>query len=53
MHQAIQKERRVEPALEPDRLHWGTAIEVLHTAGKTNYQNKHALLPVPQSEIDR
>jgi len=54
---AIQRERRVELALEPDRFYdlvrWGTAKEVLHAAGKTGYQDKHALLPVPQSEIDK
>lgn len=57
LREAIQKERRVELALEPDRFYdlvrWGTAMEVLHAAGKTNYQDRHALLPVPQSEIDR
>lgn len=57
LRKAIQRERRVELALEPDRFYdlvrWGTAKEVLHAAGKTNYQDKHALLPVPQSEIDK
>ncbi|GAB6124069.1 RagB/SusD family nutrient uptake outer membrane protein [Dysgonomonas termitidis] len=57
LRKAIQRERRAELALEPDRFYdlvrWGTATEVLHAAGKTNYQNKHALLPVPQSEIDK
>ncbi len=57
LRKAIQRERRVELALEPDRFYdlvrWGTAKEVLHAAGKTNYQDKHALLPVPQTEIDK
>lgn len=54
---AIQHERRVELALEPDRFYdlvrWGTAATVLHAAGKTKYEAKHALLPVPQTEIDK
>ena len=29
------------------------ASEVLHAAGKVNYQDKNALLPLPQSEIDK
>ena len=43
--------------LEPDRFYdlvrWGIASEVLHAAGKVNYQDKNALLPLPQSEIDK
>ena len=50
-------ERRVELGLEPDRFYdlvrWGIASEVLHAAGKVNYQDKNALLPLPQSEIDK
>lgn len=57
LRKAIQHERRVELALEPDRFYdlvrWGIAKEVLHAAGKTKYEDKHALLPVPQSEIDK
>lgn len=57
LREAIQHERRVELALEPDRFYdlvrWGTATEVLHAAGKTNYQDKHRLLPIPQTEIDK
>ncbi len=54
---AIRHERRVELALEPDRFYdlvrWGIASEVLHAAGKTNYQEKHRYLPIPQTEIDK
>lgn len=57
LRKAIQHERRVELALEPDRFYdlvrWGIAKEVLHAAGKTNYQDKHKYLPIPQTEIDR
>ena len=53
----IRHERRVELGLEPDRFYdlvrWGIASEVLHAAGKVNYQDKNALLPLPQSEIDK
>ena len=41
-------ERRVELGLEFDRFYdlvrWGIAKEVLHAAGKTNYQDKNACL---------
>lgn len=54
---AIRHERRVELAMEFDRFYdlvrWGTASEVLHAAGKVNYQPRNALLPLPQSEIDK
>ncbi len=57
LRKAIQHERRVELGLEPDRFYdlvrWGIAKEVLHAAGKTKYQDKHALLPIPQTEIDK
>ncbi len=57
LREAIQHERRVELALEFDRFYdlvrWGIASKVLHAAGKTNYQPKHALLPIPQTEIDK
>ena len=50
-------EKRVELGLEPDRFYdlvrWGIASEVFHAAGKVNYQDKNALLPLPQSEIDK
>jgi hypothetical protein len=57
MRNAIRHERRVELAMEWDRFYdlvrWGIAREVLHAAGKTNYQDKHALLPLPQAEVDK
>lgn len=57
MRDAIRHERRVELAMEWDRFYdlvrWGIAREVLHAAGKTNYQDKHALLPLPQAEVDK
>lgn len=57
LRKAIQAERRAELALEPDRFYdlvrWGIAKEVLHAAGKTKYQDKNALLPIPQTEIDK
>ena len=56
LRDAIRHERRVELALEPDRFYdlvrWGIAKEVLQAAGK-NYQDKNALLPLPQTEIDK
>ena len=36
-----------------DRMGIARAKEVLHAAGKTNYQDKNALLPLPQTEIDK
>jgi hypothetical protein len=57
LRDAIRHERRVELAMEWDRFYdlvrWGIAAQVLHAAGKTNYQAKHALLPLPQSEVDK
>lgn len=56
LRDAIRHERRVELGMEWDRFYdlvrWGIALQVLHDAGKTNYQNKNALLPLPQSEVD-
>jgi len=56
LREAIRHERRVELALEPDRFYdlvrWGIAKQVLGAAGK-NYQDKNALLPIPQTEIDK
>ena len=53
---AIRHERRVELAMESHRWYdlcrWGIAKEVLQAAGK-NYQDKNALLPLPQTEIDK
>lgn len=44
LREAIRHERRVELGLEFDRFYdlvrWGIAKEVLHAAGKTNYQDK-------------
>lgn len=57
LREAIRHERRVELGMEFDRFYdlvrWGVAKEVLHAAGKTGYQDKHALLPLPQDEIDK
>ena len=57
LREAIRHERRVELGMEFDRFYdlvrWGIAKEVLHAAGKTGYQDKHALLPLPQDEIDK
>lgn len=57
LRDAIRHERRVELGLEFDRFYdlvrWGIAEQVLHAAGKTNYQHKHRYLPVPQDEIDK
>ncbi|MBK5720258.1 RagB/SusD family nutrient uptake outer membrane protein [Dysgonomonas sp. Marseille-P4677] len=57
LRKAIQHERRVELGLEFDRFYdlvrWGIAKDVLHAAGKTNYQDKHRYLPIPQVEIDK
>jgi hypothetical protein len=53
----IRHERRVELAMEWDRFYdlvrWETARQVLHAAGKTGFQDRHALLPLPQAEIDK
>jgi hypothetical protein len=57
LRNAIRHERRIELAMEWDRFYdlvrWGVARQVLHAAGKTGYQDRHALLPLPQSEIDK
>lgn len=57
LRNAIRHERRVELGMEFDRFYdlvrWGIAKEVLHAAGKTGYQDRHALLPIPQDEIDK
>lgn len=51
---AVRHERRVELAMEFDRFYdlvrWGIAEEVL---GSKGYVRKHALLPLPQAEIDK
>lgn len=57
LRQAIRHERRVELGMENERffdlVRWGIAQDVLHAAGKTNYQPKHRYLPIPQPEIDK
>lgn len=56
LREAIHHERRIELAMEWDRFYdlvrWGTASQVLHAAGKTEYKDKHALLPIPQKMVD-
>lgn len=56
MRIALKHERRVEFGHEPDRFYdlvrWGDDVTVLHDAGKTAYQTKHRLLPIPQDVID-
>jgi starch-binding outer membrane protein, SusD/RagB family len=52
----VWHERRVELAMEHDRffdiVRQGRAQEVMHAAGKTNFQEgKHELLPIPSSQI--
>lgn len=56
LRNAIRNERRIELAMEHDRffdlVRWGTAKQVLHAAGKTNYvEGKHELLPIPNTQI--
>ncbi len=57
LRNAIRHERRVECGMEHDRffdlVRWGIDVQVLRAAGKTNYQTKHRLLPIPQGEIDK
>ncbi len=57
LRDAIRHERRVELGMEFDRFYdlvrWGIARDVLHAAGKTGYQDRHELLPLPQNEIDK
>lgn len=54
---AIRHERFVEMGMEEQRfwdiVRWGIDLTVLPAAGKTNYQIKHRLLPIPQGEIDK
>lgn len=57
LRQAIRHERQVELAMENERffdlVRWGIDVETFHAAGKTGYQTRHRLLPIPQVEIDR
>ena len=54
LRNAIRQERRAELAMQFDRVYdlvrWGLAEDVL---GSFGYQKKHALLPLPQEEIDK
>lgn len=54
---AIRHERFVEMGMEEQRfwdiVRWGIDLDVLHAAGKSAYQLKHRLLPIPQGEIDK
>lgn len=53
---AVYAERRLELMFEFQRwfdlVRTGRLIDALHAAGKTNAQEKHYLLPVPQRERD-
>lgn len=56
LREAIRHERRIELAMEHDRffdlVRWGVAKDLLHAAGKTNFQaGKHELLPIPANQI--
>jgi hypothetical protein len=52
----IQRERRVELAMEQHRWfdlkRWGLQSSAMKAAGKNFVENKHELLPLPQTEID-
>ncbi|MBV9962283.1 MAG: RagB/SusD family nutrient uptake outer membrane protein [Parafilimonas sp.] len=57
LRSAIQHERRIELAMEHERffdiVRWGIAADVLHAAGKVNFQTgRDELLPIPQVQID-
>lgn len=57
LRDAIWRERRVEMGMEHDRfwdiVRWGIAQQVLHAAGKTNFNaSRDVLLPIPQTQID-
>lgn len=57
LRDAIRRERRVELAMEHDRfwdiVRWGIAQQVLHAAGKTNFNPaRDNYLPIPQVQID-
>lgn len=57
LRNAIRHERFVELGMEEQRFYdivrWGIDVTVLPAAGKTAYQVKHRLLPIPQGEIDK
>jgi hypothetical protein len=56
LREAIRHERRVELGMEHERffdlVRWGIAGEVLRDHGKAFIDNKHELLPIPQTQID-
>ncbi len=57
LRNAIRHERFVELGMEEQRFYdivrWGIDVTVLPAAGKSGYQVKHRLLPLPQGEIDK
>lgn len=57
LRNAIRRERMVELGMEEQRfwdiVRWGIDVAVLQAAGKTKYEIKHRLLPIPQGEIDK
>ena len=57
LRNAIRHERFVEFGMEEQRfwdiVRWGIDVDVMRAAGKTGYQIKHRLLPIPQGEIDK
>jgi hypothetical protein len=56
LRERIYRERRVELAMEQQRwfdlLRWGRASQVMKAVGKNFVDNKHELLPIPQTEVD-
>ncbi len=57
LRNAIRHERMVELGMEEQRfwdiVRWGIDVAVMNAAGKSGYQTKHRLLPLPQAEIDK
>lgn len=57
LRQAIRHERQVELGMENERFYdlvrWEIDLETMHEAGKTSYQKRHRLVPIPQPEIDK
>ena len=56
LREKIYRERRSELAMEQHRWfdlkRWGRQSQVMKAAGKNFVDNKHELLPVPQTEVD-